>query len=383
MDAIKRLLKELRKGKEVNFKSLSYIALGVSVFFLIGAFFGETSQDTLPTILCIAVIAAGLFGVLKLFDKLQVEQLAQEKQERLEKDKRWLLEQEERKHLLEKEKQERLEREKQERLEKERALQEQIAQQKERQRKEREKVIDDFWAAINLEEELNNIFSVLEKTGATASNFEKGIEHLFAKTKANLAKEEVLPTIRKAMFARALDDENCAVATAVAVDFFLHDVVQGDMLTRYVRFSIAKEKYPTPEMMEPLVKALYGVAGHAYNYLRNRLAHGSQQVLTSETFIPVIENSTVPKSYTDVDPFTVDEVRQKWAKDLCNAPFELVHSSKLKALLDKEEYVDALCFYTYALLLRERGERIEDESVDKIASIYMEYLEGVYSRIKR
>ena len=49
--------------------------------------------------------------------------------------------------------------------------------QKEQMGIEKEKAIEAFWSSNNLDEELDYIFSVLEKNGATASNFEKGIEH--------------------------------------------------------------------------------------------------------------------------------------------------------------------------------------------------------------
>ena len=63
----------------------------------------------------------------------------------------------------------------QERLEKERKLQEQ-----------KEKVINDFLSSIKLDEELDFILAVLEKSGASASNFEKGVAHLLSKTQTTL-----------------------------------------------------------------------------------------------------------------------------------------------------------------------------------------------------
>ena len=67
----------------------------------------------------------------------------------------------------------------QERLEKEKALQE----EKEQKRIEKEKAIEAFWSSNNVDKELDYIFSVLEKSSATASNFEKGLEHFFRKRK--------------------------------------------------------------------------------------------------------------------------------------------------------------------------------------------------------
>ena len=265
----------------------------------------------------------------------------------------------------------------QERAEKEKALQE----QREQQRQEKEKAIEAFWESINLEEELDYIFSVLEKSGATKSNFEKGLEHFYSKIETPLAKEEVLPVMRKALFARAFGDEH-AIAKTVAIDYFIHDVVQGDFLTQYMRFAIAKEKYPTPEMIEPFVKALYGFAGHAFNYQHNRSAQGDYQLMTQEAFALIIEHSDVLKSYTDEDPFAADTVRNKWANDLYNAPLQMVRSSKLGGMLDKEEYVDAMCYFAYTALCENQTDGVEKVSVAEIAVTYSDCLKAIYDRIK-
>lgn len=266
----------------------------------------------------------------------------------------------------------------QERLEKEKALQE----QKEQQRIEKEKAIDAFWSSINLDEELDYIFSVLEKNGATANNFEKGIEHFFSKIETTLTKEEVLPTLRKALFARAFADDQCAIAKTVAIDYFIHDVVQGDFLTHYMRFAVAKEKYPTPEMIEPFVKALYGFAGHAFNYQFNKLEQKNYQLMTPDAFALIIEHSDVLKSYTDEDPFAADTVRKKWAQDLYDAPLKMVRSSKLGGMLDKEEHVDAMCYFTYTTLRENPTDDVENVSVAEIAVVYSDYLKAIYDRIK-
>lgn len=265
----------------------------------------------------------------------------------------------------------------QERLEKEKELQE----QKEQKRIEKEKAIEAFWSSNNLDESLDNIFSVLEKSAATASNFEKGLEHFFSKAETNLTKEDIFPTMKKALFVRAFDSDNCAIAKAVAVDYFIQDVVKGEMFTQYMRFAIAKEKYPTAEMMEPFVKALYGVAGHAFNYQCNRLNPEKYQTITPNDFKLVIEHSDVLKSYTDEDPFAADTVRQKWANDMCDSPLKMVRSSKLGSVLDKEQNVDALCYFAYIILHKDQDNSVENVSVAEIAVAYTEFLQEMYDRI--
>ncbi len=265
----------------------------------------------------------------------------------------------------------------QERLAKEKALQE----QKEQKRIEKEKAIDAFWSSNNLDEALDNIFSVLEKSGATSSNFDKGLEHFFSKAETDLTKEEILPTMKKALFVRAFDSDNCAIAKTIAVDYFIRDVINGEMFTQYMRFAIAKEKYPTAEMMEPFVKALYGVAGHAFNYQCNRLDPENYQVMTPDAFKLVIEHSDVLKSYTDEDPFTADTVRQKWANDMYDSPLKMVRSSKLGSVLDNEKYIDEMCYLAYTILRKDQENSIENVSVAEIAVAYRDFLNETYDRI--
>ena len=105
--------------------------------------------------------------------------------------------------------------------------------------------------------------------------------------------------------------------------------------------------------------------------------------MTPDNFIPIIEDSDALKSYTDEDPFTADEVRNTWAKDLYNSPLELVHSSKLRDLLDREEYVDALYYFTYTTLCQDQEDSVKNVNIAKIASIYLDYLQEYYNRIKR
>lgn len=265
----------------------------------------------------------------------------------------------------------------QERLEKEKELQE----QKEKQRIEREKAIDAFWLSNDLDKELEYIFSVLEKSGATASNFEKGIEHFYAKAETTLAKEDILPTMKKALFARAFDSDNCAVAKAVAVDYFIQDVVKGEMLTLYMRFAIAKEKGDFSGWMPSFVKVLYGIAGHAFTYQYNKANPENYQAITPDEFKIIIEHSDVLKSYTDSDPFKADSERETWANDMYDSPLNMVLSSKLGSVLDNEKYIDEMCYLAYAILRKDQENSVEKVSVPEIAVVYSDFLKEIYDRI--
>lgn len=251
----------------------------------------------------------------------------------------------------------------------------------EQQKVEKEKAIEAFWASHNLDEELDYIFSVLEKNGASANNFEKGIEHFITKTETTLTKAEIIPTMKKALFARAFDGNNCTVAKAVAVDYFIQDVVRGEMLTQYMRFAISRAKFSTAEMTEPFIKALYGVSGRAFNYYFNSQRSGDYEILTSDKIKAIIESSDVLKSYTDTDPFTADTVRETWAKDMCDSPLSIVRSSKLSDMLDKEEYIDELCYFAYTILRKDEKSSGEGVCVTEIAVAYSDYLKEIYDRI--
>lgn len=281
----------------------------------------------------------------------------------------------------------------QERLEREKALKEQkerekkekeeaLKQEEERKRKEKEEAINAFYSSVNVDEELDYIFSVLEKGGKTTSNFEKGVEHLFSKIETTLKKEEVMFILKKALFTRAFTDIECRTARVVAIDYFMYEVVRAKLLNEYVSFAVSREKGSRLiEFEEPFIKALYGTAGHAFNYLKNDLQQEEYQTMTPADFLPVIEDSDVLKSYTDDDPFAVQEVRAKWAKDIYNAPLEMVRSSELKDLLAEEEHMDAMYYLTYVVLCENEEDCVENASVEMIASVYTDYLKEIYSRI--
>ena len=267
----------------------------------------------------------------------------------------------------------------QERLEKERAEKEREEQEK----KEKEKAIGNFISSVEADDGMDYIFSVLEKSGASASNFEKGIEHLISRTETILTKTEVLPAVKKLLFTRAFADTESAIAKAVATDYFMGDIVSGALLSSYVRFAVAREgRSYIAAMEEPFIKALYGVAGRVVNYLSNRSEQGDYRTMTPDDFLPVIEDSDVLKSYTDGDPFVVDVMRKKWAEALCSSSYELVKSSRMNNLLEKEEYVDAMYFYAYTQLCQDEENPIENVCVAKVANVYITYLKEYYNRIK-
>ena len=256
-----------------------------------------------------------------------------------------------------------------------------IATEQQKAVDEKAEATEAFWASVNLDEELDNIFSVLEKSGATVSNFEKGLDHFGAKAEKPLKREEVLPNMKKALFDRAFSSDNFEVAKAVATGYFIQDVVKGEMLTLYMQFAIAKEKGDFSGWMPSFVKALYGIAGHAFTYQCNRANPENYQAITPDDFKIIIEHSDVLKSYTDSDPFAVDTVRENWAKDMCDSPMKLVRSSKLGNLLDDERHMDEMCYLAYTILRKDQENSIEKVSVPEIAVAYTDFLKEIYDRI--
>jgi len=232
-----------------------------------------------------------------------------------------------------------------------------------------------FGESIKLEDELDYIFAVLEKSGATTSNFRKGVEHFFAKIEAPLTKVEVYLVMKKALFARAFGEEHTIARTVAAVFFILEVIrhVPQGVLSHYIGFHYSD--------MEPFVKDLYGFAGHAFNYQYNRSVQGDYQTMTPDVFADLIERCDELQAYTDRDPFAVDTVRKKWAQDLYDAPLQMVRSSELGKILDKEEYVDAMCYFAYTAMCEDPADGVEEASIEEIASVYRHYMEKLYEGI--
>ena len=252
---------------------------------------------------------------------------------------------------------------------------------KEQEKQDKEKLINDFFDSINMDEELEYIFNILEKSSITAFNFEKGVEHMLSKTEIAISKEDIISVIKKELFSRAFSDTECVVAKIVATDYFVSAVIDDGLLSKYMRFAIAREKgLSMADWNEPFIKALYGVVGRVANYSNNKAEEGNYRTLAAVDFKSIIANSDVLKSYTDSDPFAADEVRAKWAEDLCNSPLEIVKSSKLGSFLDKEEYIDELFNFAYLRLCGGKDTAVSAD-VSTIANVYLDYLKECYNRI--
>ena len=206
---------------------------------------------------------------------------------------------------------------------------------------------------------------------------------MLSKAGTTITKAEALPTIKKELFNRVFADTDNSITRVVAINYFLREVIDDKLFYKYSFFAICREKgYSLSNSEEPFVKALYGIAGHVVNYLQNEFGPDNYVPVTQDDFIPIIENSDVLKSYTDADPFTADEVRKKWAQELCDSPLEIVRSSSLSSLLDEEGYVDKLYYLAYIILCKKQEVTFDNVSVSSVSSVYLEHLKEYYNRIK-
>ena len=204
---------------------------------------------------------------------------------------------------------------------------------------------------------------------------------MLSKTEIAVPKEEIISIMKKELFARAFSNTECIAAKMVATDYFMSSVVDDELLKKYMRFALARERnLSLADWNEPFIKALYGIAGRANNYLNHRVKKGSYRTMEAIDFESIIANSDVLKSYTDSDPFTADEVRSKWAEDLCNSTLEIVKSSDLGSFLDKEEYIDELSYFAYIRLCSDKNANVGTD-ISSIANVYLEYLKDRYNRI--
>ena len=75
--SIEDVVEKIAKGKKVNFKAWSYVALGICIFFLLGSFFGvdESTKDTLPTIYGISAVSAVVFVAFRAMILVQKRRL--------------------------------------------------------------------------------------------------------------------------------------------------------------------------------------------------------------------------------------------------------------------------------------------------------------------
>ena len=290
--------------------------------------------------------------------------------------------------------QERLEREERERLlaeaearrkaeaeEKKAREEEERKAREEEEKKQKEIALNDFWATVDVDKELDAIFSVLEKGRASATNFEKGIEHMLSKAESILTLVDVLSTFKKRVFTLAFGDAQNAVAKVIAADYFIDSVVSSEMLKLYMSYEIMGETLPSAR--EPFIKSLYGVGGRAVNYIEKRFREETYQAMTADDFIPVIENSDVLKSYTDEDPFTADDVRKQWAEEICASTSDLLKTDFFDRFVEEDVYVDALCYYAYLMVRQDKEESVDDINVTKVTNAYFAYLKEYYSTIRR
>ena len=165
-----------------------------------------------------------------------------------------------------------------------------------------------FFATFNVVGEIDSILSVLEKSTATADNFEKGIAHTFTKNEIKIPKEKFLLIMKNELFSRAFTNNGSATAKAVVMDYFKESVINNNetgFLRKYMRFKASRDQgYGFADFEHPFIKSLYGIIGRAANYKAYNLASGDYQPVSPKYYMDMIEGSDVLKSYTDKDPFT-------------------------------------------------------------------------------
>ena len=249
----------------------------------------------------------------------------------------------------------------------------------EEEKKEAEKKakLEAFHNSVDIDSEIVSILSVLKSSKAVSiSNFEKGVAQLLEKNEIQYSVESVLSDFKKALFAKGFVGKD-NVAKILAIEYFMRDVIYNELVNKtyfYLR---------TLGNCGPLfVKTLYGIAGHAMNYKNKGYDEINYQTITAADFIGIIENSDTLKSHTDEDPFKVDEVRKEWANDICSAPFKLIESSELNEMFEKEVFIDEALYLTYMSICQDKGVGCNDEndSVDKIAAIYLAYIKESYEK---
>ena len=248
-----------------------------------------------------------------------------------------------------------------------------------------ENAAKEFLASLNVDEELDAIFSVLEKSEVNSINFEKGVAHLLNKFGTTISQEAFLLLMKKELFKRAFANNDCVVAKVVVEDYFQQSVIDSTsgLFDKYMKFRASRDNgYGLADFETPFIKALYGIAGRVANYQINSFASEGYPTVSPEYYMGVIEESDALKSYTDSDPFSVDEVRKAWATDIYNAPLELVNSSDLSSILKDEKNIDEGFYLTYVVICQELGEDPNKMTgIVPVASAYLEYMKKEYERI--
>lgn len=255
---------------------------------------------------------------------------------------------------------------------------EQARLQKEQEEREKQERLNAFIESINIDEEFNYIFSVLEKSNSiNKSNFEKGLKQILEKNGNPYEVKDILPAVQKALFHRAFACKDNS-AMIVAMEYFKINIIHYEFSTKYALF-VDPTTNPAVHTIcaHQFIQTLYGIAGHALNYSKKGHSECNYQAITPEDFLEVIENSNMLKSYTDADPFKADETRKQWAEEMYNAPLDMVKSSALNEMLENELFIDEAYFLTYMFIYKssDGSEYNDNISIDKIASTYMSYVE--------
>ena len=251
--------------------------------------------------------------------------------------------------------------------------------EQERLEKERKKeeAVAAFFSSIDLDQELEYIFGILEKSVASASNFEKGVEHLLSKAGATITKADVLPAMKKELFARTFGEPWSAVSEFVLTEYFIRDVFDRKFLLLYQDFITWRNRHNGNENLlsrvHSFIQALFGVAGRVVSYHNTYEMQKAYVPMTPDDFIGIIENNDTLKSYTDKDPFTASEVRAAWTPKLYNLPLEILEVNNWNDLLNEEKQIDAMYYYAYKRICKENS--ADQFSVAIVSSVLLDYVE--------
>ena len=225
---------------------------------------------------------------------------------------------------------------------------------------------------------------MLEKSGATAGNFEKGVAHVFNKKEIKIPEENFLVIMKNELFARAFADNASTTAKSVFINYFKIDLTANSscgLYKQYIRYYMGghKSQRGAEQAYEVLIKYLHGIAGRVFHYSRYVLNSGDYQPISPEYYIEkIIAVNTELKSYTDKDPFTMDEVRKEWANDLYNAPLELVKSSELSSVLNDEKRISEAFYLVYLDICQRLGK--DSDGTDGLTT-YHNYMEEIHEHL--
>lgn len=261
------------------------------------------------------------------------------------------------------------------------SVKEQERLEKERQKEE---AVSAFFSSIDLDQEMNYILDVLQNSVATASNFEKGVELMLSKNGATFTKEDVLPAMKKELFARTFGEPWSAVAEYILTEYFISDIINKKLLALIKNFVVSKRcTDPTAleKMRNPFLQTLYGIAGRVANYHNTFMKQGTYTSMAPDDFIGIIENSNELKYYTDQDPFKANEVRAAWTPKLYNLPLEILEVNNWNGLLNEEKQIDAMYYYAYTRICKE--DSAGQFSVAIVSSVLLDYAEELLKQYEK